>query len=69
MALNIFRQAGNMWRTMTGAPSAVGAADLPKAASPRRADMPGGRDGRDGPRRPLGEISRRVVSGLAASVL
>ena len=69
MTLNIFRQAGSMWRAVAGVPSPAGAADTLEAASPRRADLPGGRDGRDGPRRPSSEIPRRVISGLAAAAL
>jgi hypothetical protein len=63
MALDMFRQAGKMWRTMAGAPRPAG------AASPRQADMPGGRDGRDERRRPSNKISRRAISGLAAAAL
>jgi hypothetical protein len=74
MAFNIFRQAGktlrtSTWRSMTAAPSPAGAANRPKAASPRRAGMPEARDGRDGPRRPSNELSRLAISGLAAAAL
>jgi hypothetical protein len=65
MALNVFRQAGEMWRAMGGAPRPAAAA----RASVRRADAPGGRDGRDGARLPSSKVSRRVISGLAAAVL
>jgi hypothetical protein len=62
--------ARKMSRTVTGVLGLAAAAHTPAAASPREADIPGGRqEGRDGSHPPSTRISRREISRLAAAML